>query len=89
MEIVECMAAWVEFSVLSGDPIIRILGLVVIPYWFDCDIKPNPLSWWAQLSEIENTGLPLRILPLCAQAEYIYSLFEWHCGWLNISLTYS
>lgn len=23
------MAAWVEFSVLSGDPIIRILGLVV------------------------------------------------------------
>ena len=84
-------SAWEEFSVLSGDAIIRILCLVVIPYWFDCDIKPNPMSWWAQLSEIQNTGLPKGVYAyyLSAPKLNIYSFSEWHCGWLNISLTYS
>ena len=36
---------WVEFSVLSGDATSWILSVLVIPYWFDCDIKPNLMSW--------------------------------------------
>ena len=36
---------WVEFSVLGGDATSWILSVLVIPYWFDCDIKPNLMSW--------------------------------------------
>lgn len=44
-----------EFSVLSGDAIIWILCLVVIPYWFDSDRKPNPMSWTQSMLYSCNT----------------------------------
>lgn len=54
METVEFMYG-VQCPEWTGDAIIWILCLVVIPYCFDSDIKPNPMSWTQSMLYSCNT----------------------------------